>query len=109
RPSPSRKAWACRLDGRKAGGSPLPFAASALDADSGEELGAVGQGSRLVLRSEKDRGRIRVQWGDAPAEQCLIDYVLPAPAAQPGNESLLLDLPCRGLSPQSTITAEPAS
>lgn len=106
---PTRKARAFLIDSRQADGAPLPFAASALDADSGEELGAVGQGSRLVLRSEKDRGRIRVQWGEGPGEQCLIDYVLPAPAAQPGNDSLLLDLPCHRWAQQSAITTEPAS
>lgn len=94
---PTRRARAFLIDSRQANGKPLPFAALALDAESAEELGAVGQGSRLVLRSEKDQGSIRVQWGEAPGEQCLIDYVLPPRTAQSGNDYVVLDLPCRGL------------
>lgn len=95
---PTRKARAFLVDSRQADGSPLPFAAIAFDAESAEELGAVGQGSRLVLRSEKEQGSIRVQWGEGPAEQCQIDYVLPARAAPAaGNDYSVLDLPCRGL------------
>lgn len=105
---PTRKARAFLIDSRQADGSPLPFAATAVDADSAEELGAVGQGSRLVLRSEKDQGGIRVQWGEELGEQCQIDYVLPARSAQSSNDAILLDLPCHPLV-AAGATVEPAS
>ncbi|MEN5093290.1 fimbria/pilus outer membrane usher protein [Pseudomonas protegens] len=93
----TRKARAFLIDSRQDDGKPLPFAAIAVDAESAEELGAVGQGSRLVLRSGKDQGRIRIQWGAQPSEQCLIDYELPERDAQAAHAYVLLDLPCRGL------------
>ncbi|MGC5700110.1 fimbrial biogenesis outer membrane usher protein [Pseudomonas sp. NFXW11] len=105
---PTRRARALLIDSRQVDGQPLPFAALALDAQSAEELGAVGQGSRLVLRSEKDQGQIRVEWGREPGEQCLIDYVLPPRKAAPDAGHVLLDLPCRAL-PQSDAPSHPES
>lgn len=99
---PTRKARSFLVDSLQPNGAHLPFAALASDAESGEELGAVGQGSRLVLRSEKDQGTIRVEWGNEPSQQCLIDYRLPErdPASTKGYE--VLALPCRAL-PAATV------
>jgi outer membrane usher protein len=96
---PTRKARSLLINSLQPNGALLPFAASASDAQSGVEMGAVGQGSRLVLRSEKDHGTIRVEWGDEPGQQCLIDYRLPKrdPARAQGYE--VLDLPCRSVLP----------
>ncbi|MBX4145422.1 hypothetical protein DD788_30490, partial [Ralstonia pickettii] len=55
-----------------------PFAARALDARTGAPLGAVGQGSRLFVRSGEHDGRIRVDWGPRQDQQCAIDYSVPA-------------------------------
>lgn len=92
---PTRRARAFLIDSRQPNGRQLPFAAVAVDDQSGAELGAVGQGSRLVLRSEQDQGTLRVEWGTEPDQRCLIDYQLPPrdPASASGYD--LLQLPCR--------------
>lgn len=94
---PTRKARSFLIDSKRPDGELLPFAATAIDVESGQEVGAVGQGSRLVLRSEKDRGSIRVEWGSEPGQQCLIDYVLPARDGASGKGYDVFDLPCRAL------------
>lgn len=101
---PTRKARSFLINSLQPNGALLPFAAIATDAESGVEMGAVGQGSRLVLRSEKNQGSIRVEWGDQPGQQCLIDYRLPERDAAPaktveakGYE--VFDLPCRPVPP----------
>ncbi|OLF55644.1 fimbria/pilus outer membrane usher protein [Pseudomonas chlororaphis] len=95
---PTRKARAFLVTSRQPNGALLPFAALAFDAQSGAELGAVGQGSRLVLRSEKDQGSIRVEWGSEPAQQCLIDYRLPKRDKASAKGYEVFDLPCRALA-----------
>ncbi|MCA8021729.1 fimbria/pilus outer membrane usher protein [Burkholderia metallica] len=72
------KARALLIDAQTDDGRPLPFAARALDAGTGEALGVVGQGSRLFVRSAADDGRIRVEWGTRTDQQCVIDYAVPA-------------------------------
>ncbi|MBU4637074.1 fimbria/pilus outer membrane usher protein [Pseudomonas chlororaphis] len=103
---PTRKARSFLINSLQPNGALLPFAAIATDAESGVEMGAVGQGSRLVLRSEKNQGSIRVEWGDQPGQQCLIDYRLPERDAAPaktvetkGYE--VFDLPCRPVPPDA--------
>ena len=65
------------IEARDAKGGPLPFGADVLD-EQGQEVGVVGQSSRLFLRGLADRGSLRVRWGDQPDQQCRIDYVLPS-------------------------------
>ena len=98
---PTRRARAFLIDSQQPNGQQLPFAAMATDAQSGAELGAVGQGSRLVLRSEQDQGTIRVEWGGEPDEQCLIDYQLP-PRDSVSTAYVLLQRPCRA-TPASSV------
>lgn len=74
---PTRRARPVLINSRRANGDRLPFAATAIDVQSGETIGAVGQGSRLVIRTEKDQGSIRVEWGEEPDQQCQVDYLLP--------------------------------
>ncbi|WP_425502789.1 fimbria/pilus outer membrane usher protein [Pseudomonas spelaei] len=95
---PTRKSRPFLIDSRLSNGDPLPFAAMALDSESGLPVGAVGQGSRLVVRSDKDAGSIRVEWGRERSQQCLIDYVLPVKEAGYQNGYTVLTLICRALS-----------
>lgn len=89
---PTQRAFPILIDSRQPDGRPLPFAATAVDARSGAVIGAVGQGSRLVVRTDQERGSILVQWG---GQQCQIDYALPASdgARQRGFQQF--ELPCR--------------
>jgi outer membrane usher protein len=64
------------IEARDARGEPLPFGADVFDAQ-GQEVGVVGQSSRLFLHGLDDRGSLQVKWGDQPDQQCRIDYVLP--------------------------------
>ncbi|MDO1528618.1 fimbria/pilus outer membrane usher protein [Fulvimonas sp. R45] len=64
------------IEARDAHGGPLPFGADVLD-EQGQDVGVVGQASRLFLRGLADRGSLRVKWGDQPGQQCRIDYALP--------------------------------
>nr|WP_277425029.1 fimbria/pilus outer membrane usher protein [Pseudomonas chlororaphis] len=103
---PTRKARSFLVNSLQPNGALLPFAAIATDAESGVEMGAVGQGSRLVLRSEKNQGSIRVEWGDQPGQQCLIDYRLPERDAAPAKAAEakgyeVFDLPCRPVPPDA--------
>ncbi|RPV99693.1 usher protein [Pseudomonas aeruginosa] len=91
---PTRVARPLLVDSRMPSGEPLPFAAEVLDAHSGQSVGAVGQGSRLVLRVEQDRGSVRVRWGSEPQQQCLVDYALGPRETTPP----VLQLACRPAS-----------
>jgi outer membrane usher protein len=64
------------IEARDARGGPLPFGADVFDAQ-GQEVGVVGQSSRLFLHGLADRGSLQVRWGEQPDQQCRIDYVLP--------------------------------
>ncbi len=94
---PTRRARAFLIDSRQPNGQALPFAAIAIDVQSGAELGAVGQGSRLVLRAEREQGTIRVEWGSEPDQRCLIDYQLPARESASSTGYDLLEQPCRAV------------
>ncbi len=91
----TRRARAVLIDSRTPSGEPLPFAASVIDTETNASVGAVGQGSRLVIRSEKDHGTIRVEWGSKPDQRCAIDYTLPARETGGGKSYATLDLECR--------------
>ncbi len=91
---PTRVARPLLVDSRMPSGEPLPFAAEVLDAHSGQSVGAVGQGSRLVLRVEQDRGSVQVRWGNEPQQQCLVDYALGPRETTPP----VLQLACRPAS-----------
>ncbi|AZQ51082.1 fimbria/pilus outer membrane usher protein [Burkholderia cenocepacia] len=97
------KARALLIDATTEDGRPLPFAARALDARTGAPLGAVGQGSRLFVRSGEQDGRIRVEWGQRQDQQCAIDYSVPA-EQRAGTGYVTLTRVCRSpasLPPQA--------
>lgn len=92
---PTLRARPVLINSRLVNGDRLPFAATAIDVQTGETIGAVGQGSRLVIRSEKDQGSIRVEWGKERDQQCQVDYQLPERPAGKNSGYDLLELPCR--------------
>ncbi|MBJ2220636.1 fimbrial biogenesis outer membrane usher protein [Pseudomonas sp. MF7453] len=94
---PTRRSRPLLIDSRRGNGRRLPFAASAIDVQSGQVIGAVGQGSRLVVRSDKSRGSIRVEWGSDADQQCQVDYALPERHAREGSAFELLNLVCHDI------------
>lgn len=61
---------------KQADGAPLPFGASVFD-EAGQEIGSVGQGSKLVVRGLQDKGQLTVKWGAEATTSCRIAYELP--------------------------------
>ncbi|WP_311769239.1 FimD/PapC C-terminal domain-containing protein [Burkholderia stagnalis] len=43
----------------------------------GNEVGVVGQGSRIFARGLDDKGTLTVRWNDASDQICSIQYTLP--------------------------------
>ncbi|MCY1226659.1 Outer membrane usher protein HtrE [compost metagenome] len=74
---PTRRARPVLVSVRQSDGGVLPFGAEVFDLASGESVGAVGQGSRIVMRVREDQGEIRVQWGPDAAQRCRVGYRLP--------------------------------
>ena len=105
----TRRARAVLINSRMPNGELLPFAATAIDAEGGMAIGAVGQGSRLVVRTEKEGGSIRVEWGKKPEERCVIDYKLPARVQGKRSGYEMLDLPCLPLSASGVGSKELAA
>lgn len=103
---PTRVARPVLITSRQADGAVLPFGAEVIDAEGGKPVGAVGQGSRIVMRVEKDQGRVTVQWGPGPQQRCAIDYVLPERAAQPARGYDELSVTC---APVPADAAKPAT
>lgn len=63
---PTRVVRPSLVDSRMSSSEPLLFTAEVLNAYSGQLAGAVGRGSRLVLRVEQDCDSVRVRWGNEP-------------------------------------------
>ena len=53
----------------------IPIGATVTDS-LGNEVGTVGQGSRALVRVQKNKDRLKVVWGDKPEETCKVDYAL---------------------------------
>jgi len=71
----------------------VPIGASVSDAQ-GNEVGTVGQGSRALVRVQKPKDRLKVQWGDKADESCWLDYALDAKQTANAAGYTLLKLRC---------------
>ena len=56
-------------------GARVPIGSTVSDA-AGNEVGTVGQGSRALVRVQKNKDRLKVVWGDKPEETCWLAYAL---------------------------------
>ena len=56
----------------------VPFGATVMN-DKGQDVGAVGQGSRVFLRGIPPNGRLIVSWGGSPNDSCEVEYSVPLP------------------------------
>lgn len=54
-------------------GTNVPIGADVLD-EKGNYIGTVGQGGQFYFRSENDKGRLTLEWGDKYSEKCHIDF-----------------------------------
>lgn len=70
---PTRIGHSLMFQALKSDGQALPFGALVVDAH-GSERGMVGQGSRLHIRGDAQRGRLKVMWGEASDQYCWLDY-----------------------------------
>jgi outer membrane usher protein len=62
---------------RRADGRPLPFAASVVD-EHGQQVGVVGQGSKMFLRGAEAHGSWIVEWAEGADGSCKVQF-------DPGN------------------------
>lgn len=51
----------------------VPMGSQAID-ENGAVVGMVGQGNQLYLRAENKQAKLNIKWGDAPDEQCSLQY-----------------------------------
>lgn len=99
---PTLRARQVLILSKLADGAPLPFGAEAIDPQTRMAVGAVGQGSRIVMRAESDLGRVRIEWGPGQGESCHIDYELPARHTRGDSAYDILELECVQDEPGAT-------
>ncbi|MBC2666810.1 fimbrial biogenesis outer membrane usher protein [Novosphingobium flavum] len=80
-------------------GSDAPFGAAVLDS-AGHDVGVVGQGGQVFLRSEALSGRLTVRWNEGADGSCRFAYAFDA-AAPAGPIIRNADQVCRPLSPEN--------
>lgn len=72
----TKRGRAVLITAKKANGEALPFGAQVLDANA-NEVGSVGQGSQVYLRSDEQSGVLTVRWGRGPDQRCELNYNIP--------------------------------
>jgi outer membrane usher protein len=80
------------------GGEALPFGADVVDGN-GRNVGVVAQDSKIFARGLEEKGSLFVKWGEAAAEQCKIDYVLPKQSGKTDVAYLSIQGHCVGVEP----------
>ena len=56
-------------------GTPVPLGADVLD-EAGNTVGMAGQGGQIYVRSEQEKGRLVVRWGDGATARCGLAFDL---------------------------------
>lgn len=90
----TRKGNALLIQVRNPDGRSMPFGAQVKD-EQGQPVGMVSQGGRLYVRSEKNQGRLLVEWGAGAEQRCTIDYQVPAGADASKTGFIPLEAACR--------------
>lgn len=72
-------------------GNALPFGSEVLDA-SNHAVGIVGQGSRIYLRTQAQKGLLQVKWGTQPTQQCSVSY---STKAQGNTDYEIIEASCK--------------
>ena len=87
-------ARATLINSRLPDNKPLPFAATVRNR-AGDSVGVVGQGGRILAKGLEPSGELSVSWGEAPEQQCRIDYQLPKRDDGRQQRYEVLDAPCQ--------------
>lgn len=87
------------LEAAKPNGDALPMGASVFNAQ-GQEVGVVGQASRIFARGLDDKGQLTVTWGSDSASSCRIDYTLPEREKGRTNEYQQISTSCHPVAGQ---------
>jgi len=90
----TRKGRAVLIQLRDTQGGFLPLGAQAADVQ-GQTVGMMGQGGRLYMRTELERGHLVVSWGEAEDQRCGVDYQLPAETEGAALGFIKLEATCR--------------
>lgn len=70
---PTTEGFALLITGQQQDAKPLPMGALVFD-EQQQEIGMVGQGSRIYARVEKQQGQLQVRWGMSDSQFCTISY-----------------------------------
>lgn len=90
----TRKGNALLIQLRNSDGRSPPFGAQVRD-EQEQPVGMVSQGDRVYVRSEKNQGRLRVEWGAGADQRCSIDYQVPVGADASKTGFIALEAACR--------------
>lgn len=71
----------------------VPFGADVFDSEQ-NAVGVVGQGRRIFARLAHQSGQLNVRWGNAPHQQCLLNYQLPTRAKANSSGMMTLSGRC---------------
>jgi len=85
---PTSNGRSALIEAFQADGQALPFGFDVYN-EAGDVVGVVGQASRLWVRGIEEAGRLTVRLGANGAQQCVIDYSVPA-----GNSGELITANC---------------
>ena len=58
-------------------------------------MGMVAQGSQVYVRSQKTQGIATVRWGDAPDEQCHINFDVTQQIKANREQMVMLEAACQ--------------
>ena len=73
---------------RRANGEKLPFGTTVVDSQN-QNVGIVGQGSRVFLRSNKTHDRLNARWGDNNSEVCTFEFSTDKVTSSAGGYKIL--------------------
>jgi len=89
----TQRSYAVLIDGKRADGKPLPFAATVFDAED-REVGHVGQAGQALVRVNQTAGVLSVRWGEGAHQRCVLTYAVDA-ALKAGERFRRTDAVCR--------------
>ncbi|MEJ6498279.1 fimbria/pilus outer membrane usher protein [Pseudoalteromonas lipolytica] len=90
----TRKGYSLLIKVSTASDYSLPFGAEVKE-EQGHSVGMVGQGQRIYVRTEREQGKLLVQWGERAEQSCYIDYEIPLGADASETGFIMLEKLCQ--------------